>query len=323
MAMFHMANDSGLFRTAAQLSGDGFRREGLNWIRADEGKIGRYDPGHPGTANRYLPLYEAKLASIFDHRASSYGTDQARGYRVLPPTIETNHADKNFEIEPFYWVPERTVQERLATRSWKYAWLLGWRDITHSTNERTLITTAVPRCGCGDTLLLMLPASDRADLVASLLCNMCSLVTDYVVRQKIGGLHLKYNVVKQIPILPPSTYAVADLAFIVPRALELTYTSNSMTPFARDLGYDGSPFGWDEHRRAQLRAELDAWYARAYGLTRDELRYILDPGDVKGVDYPSETFRGLKTNEIRRFGEYRTARLVLQAWDRLERGELG
>ena len=95
-----------------------------------------------------------------------------------------------------------------------------------------------------------------------------------------------------------------------------------MAPFARDLGYDGPPFAWDEDRRAQLRAELDAWYARAYGLTRDELRYILDPADVKGPDYPSETFRVLKKNEIARFGEYRTARLVLQAWDRWSDGEL-
>jgi hypothetical protein len=46
------------------------------------------------------------------------------------------------------------------------------------------------------------------------------------------------------------------------------------------------------------------------------------PADVKGSDYPSETFRGLKANEIQRFGEYRTAHLVLQAWDRMERGEL-
>ena len=90
-----------------------------------------------------------------------------------------------------------------------------------------------------------------------------------------------------------------------------------MAPFARDLGYDGPPFAWDEDRRAQLRAELDALYARAYGLTRDELRYILDPADVKGPDYPSETFRVLKKNEIARFGEYRTARLVLAAYDQL------
>ena len=70
-------------------------------------------------------------------------------------------------------------------------------------------------------------------------------------------------------------------------------------------------------RRVLARAELDAFYAHLYGLNRDELRYILDPADVMGPDYPSETFRVLKNNEIRQFGEYRTQRLVLEAWDRL------
>jgi hypothetical protein len=93
-----------------------------------------------------------------------------------------------------------------------------------------------------------------------------------------------------------------------------------MAAFARDLGYDGPPSAWDEDRRAHLRAGLDAWYARAYGLTRDELRYILDPADVMGPTYPSETFRVLRKNEIAKYGEYRTAKLVLQAWDRLESG---
>jgi hypothetical protein len=63
---------------------------------------------------------------------------------------------------------------------------------------------------------------------------------------------------------------------------------------------------------------LDAYYAKLYGLTRDELRYILDPQDVYGLDFPGETFRVLKDKEIRQFGEYRTRRLVLEAWDRLE-----
>ena len=80
---------------------------------------------------------------------------------------------------------------------------------------------------------------------------------------------------------------------------------------------DGPPFRFDPERRALLRAELDAYYAHLYGLTRDELRYILDPADLMGPDYPSETFRVLKTNELRQFGEYRTQRLVLEAWDRL------
>jgi SAM-dependent methyltransferase len=92
---------------------------------------------------------------------------------------------------------------------------------------------------------------------------------------------------------------------------------------ADDLGYKGNtPFPWDEDRRALLRAELDARIARLYGLTRDQLRYILDPAVVMGPTYPSETFRVLKKNELDRFGEYRTRRLVLDAWDRLERREI-
>ena len=95
------------------------------------------------------------------------------------------------------------------------------------------------------------------------------------------------------------------------------YTAHDLKPWAEDLGYDGPPFRFDPERRSLLRAELDAFYAHLYGLNRDKLRYILDPADVMGPDYPSETFRVLKNNEIRQFGEYRTQRLVLEAWDRL------
>src|SRR5690606_12987326 len=73
-------------------------------------------------------------------------------------------------------------------------------------------------------------------------------------------------------------------------------------------------------------AELDAYYARLYGLSRDELRYILDPADIYGPEFPGETFRVLKEKEIKQYGEYRTQRLVLAAWDAQEaaikRGEL-
>ena len=54
--------------------------------------------------------------------------------------------------------------------------------------------------------------------------------------------------------------------------------------------------------RAVIQAEFFAFYSHLYGLSRDELRYILDPVDLMGPDYPSETFRVLKTNEQRQFG---------------------
>jgi hypothetical protein len=224
--------------------------------------------------------------------------------------------DPSFEPTPRYWVPEAEVTLRLAAKRWTRGWLMGWRDITNATNERTVIATAFPRVGVNHKTPIFF-SEQPVRQTAALLANCLSLAFDYVARQKIGGTSLTYFYLKQFPVLPPSSYAESDLAFVVPRVLELTYTSHAMTPFARDLAYEGKPFAWDEDRRAKLRAELDAFYARAYGLSRDELRYILDPADVKGPDYPSETFRVLKTNEIRRFGEYRTARLVMHAWDAL------
>ena len=151
----------------------------------------------------------------------------------------------------------------------------------------------------------------------TLYANTASLVFDFVARQKIGGANFNFFIPKQLPVLPPNHYTQINLDFIVPRVLELTYTANDLASLARDVGYEGPPFVWNPEHRATLRAELDAYYAKLYGLTRDELRYILDPADIYGDDYPSETFRVLKSNEIRQFGEYRTRRLVLEAWDRL------
>jgi hypothetical protein len=101
------------------------------------------------------------------------------------------------------------------------------------------------------------------------------------------------------------------------RVLELVYTAWDMQPFAQDMGYEGAPFVWNPERRAILRAELDAKYAKLYGLTRDELRYILYPKGVYGEEFPSETFRVLRDKEMKEYGEYRTQRLVLAAWDEL------
>lgn len=197
-------------------------------------------------------------------------------------------------------------------------WLMGWRDICRATDERTVIASVMPRVAVGHTAPLFFTSSDARG-VAAKLGNWSSIVLDYIARQKIGGTHLTYGYLKQFPILAPNAYTEADLAYIVPRVLELTYTAQDLAPWAADLGYTGKPFTFDPTRRAELRAELDAYYARLYGLTRDELRYILDPSDTHGPDYPTVTFPGLKRNEIAAFGEYRTRRLVLAAWDALQK----
>lgn len=285
MAMLHMSNDSHLFK---------------------------YEP-----APDRVPLYEAKLIHQFDHRWATY-TEEGNSRDVTA----TEKASPDFTVTPRYWVSRSEVEDRLNDKSWQHGWLMGWRDICRATDERTVIASVVPLVGTGDTLLLMFPDSKHGARRACLLADQCSLVHDFVARQKIGGTHLKYHVKKQIVNLPPDHYTEADLAFIVPRVLELTYTAHDLAGWAQDLGYNGPPFAFDPDRRAILRAELDAYYAKLYGLTEEELRYILDPANIMGKDYPSETFRVLKHKEQKELGEYRTQRLVLEAWDKLERGSL-
>ncbi len=276
-------------------------------------------------ANR-LPLYEAKMIHQFDHRWATYtaGGDSR-------DVTDAEKVEPRYAATPSYWVSAAEVEERLTKRDregnviwrWNRDWLMGWRDITNATNERTMIASVVPRVGVGNKMpLFIFGSAVTSHQTAALLGNLSALTLDFAARQKIGGTTLNYFYLKQFPVLSPASYSAADLAFIVPRVLELTYTAYDLISWAEDLGYSGEPFAFNAKRRALLRAELDAYYAKLYGLTRDELRYILDPANIMGKDYPSETFRVLKKNEEREFGEYRTQRLVLAAWDKFETGEL-
>ena len=260
-----------------------------------------------------LPLYEGKLIHHYDHRWATYDADgSSRDVTLAEKQVP------EFQVQPRYWVSRQEVHDRLKAQGWDRQWLMGWRDICRSTDERTVIASVAPLGGAGNKWPLMIPSASHRGIMASLLIgSLSSLSYDFCARQKIGGTTMNFFIYKQLPVLPPSAYTQAAIDFIQPRVLELTYTAHDLKPWAEDLGYDGPPFRFDPERRALLRAELDAFYAHLYGLTRDELRYILDPADVMGPDYPSETFRVLKNNEIIQFGEYRTQRLVLEAWDRL------
>lgn len=308
LAMFHMSNDSHLFKTKLELEREGFNQEANHFVQGKE---------------RYLPLYEAKMIYQYNHRHGDF-RDARDGERshVLPTIPAERLRDTSYLTLPYYWVPQNTVSNLLDDKSWKSDWLIGWREVTDArASIRTLVASVIPRVGTNNKFLLMMP-STTARQAAALLGNLCSITCDYISRQKVGGLALNYFTMKQLPILAPNAYTNTNLAFIVPRVLELTYTAHDLSGWAQDLGCDGEPFPFDPDRRATLRAELDAYYAKLYGLTRDELRYILDPSDIMGDDYPSETFRVLKNKERKEFGEYRTQRLVLEAWDKLETGEL-
>ena len=201
-------------------------------------------------------------------------------------------------------------------------WHQAFRSITRTTDERTFVTESIPWSGVGNSAPVIDYENARAIASALVLANMNSLPLDWATRFSMGGVNMSYFIVKQLPVLPPETYledAASGLKYVelvVPRALELTYTAHDLAGFAADLGYQGPPFPWDDDRRHRLQCELDATFSHMYQLERTDVEWILD------APSPSSSFPGLKRNEMNEFGEYRTQRYVLQAYDQLARGEL-
>lgn len=293
--LFNMASDSSLFRQPDELGEDHFN----GWS---------YNDGQ----TEYLPLYEAKMVNIFDHRFSTYrGATQAQlNVGALPRLSVKEHDDPNLEALARYWLKGSDVQAALQMKSGSRC-LHGWRKITNSGNERTFVPFVFPLAAAGDSCLLWFTKDPtQAPL---LLATMSSIVFDYVARQKISGSNMQYFLVKQLVSPAPDFFVRAaswqrnrTLAdWIVPLVLELSYTSWRLRPYAQDLGDNGPPFRWDPERRALLRADLDAGFFHVYGLNRVEAEHVLD------------SFTVVRKYEERDFGDYRTKRLVLEAFDRM------
>lgn len=307
--LYNITDDSDLFRTRAQLEDEGWTRTGN--VFELEGK-------------RMLPLYEAKMVDFYNHRAADVVLSETAVIRKNQPRYLSDHElrDANRLALPLHWVPEfdiptgkvdrrgrptfhKGVTSRLAEVNWDREWLFGWCDVTAATNERTAIAAFIPRAGVGHKYpLIFLPdGADTADKAVGLVACMSSFVFDFVSRQKIGSTSMGVFIWKQLPVLPWSTLR-AHMTFLKPRVAELACTSTDMAGLAADLGYRG-PMVWDEVRRATLRAEIDADMFMLYGISRDDLDYIM------------ETFPIVKRKDQAAHGEYRTKRLILEAYDRL------
>ena len=298
LRMFDMANDSGRFRTRAELASAGWGLEADRFEK--DGKV-------------VLPLYEAKMIHHFDHRFGTYeGQSAAQANQgKLPELDHVAHADARRVTLPRYWVHEEEVAARLDD-AWDRQWLLGWRDITGAEKLRTVIPCIIPRAAANHTFPLMMPSADP-QLVTNLYANLSSIPFDYCARQKVGGTHLTFFTMRQLPALRPTAYAqpapwaqsIQIRDWLLPRVLELTYTAWNLKPFAEDCDDDGPPFIWDPERRFQLRCEIDAAFFHLYGISRDDTAYILD------------TFPVLARAEEREYREFRTKRVVLETYDAL------
>ena len=295
--MFHMTNDSGLFRTHAELE----EREGTYPIGGNR---------FASPAGEWVPLYEGKMVQAFDHRAASVVVNLKNQHRPSQPEPATldQHRDPEWLPAPQFWVLQSEISFPTAS------FLLGFKDVTAPTNMRSMIAALIPGSGVGNTLPIVSIDGRAAADAALLLANFDAVPFDYVARQKIQGQHLNWFIVEQLPVVPPETYESVRFGLrtageIVREAvLELTYTAHDMAPFAHDMGHVDAagdllpPFVWEEERRLFLRAKLDAVFFHLYGVTgRDDVRYVYS------------TFPIVEREETAAYGSYRSRELCL-AW---------
>ncbi len=295
------------------------------------------------------PTWPADTPKLQKNRASTikqHPLNEADGQ-----TIYTIWQSKNSMAQLYQWLKAKAP-----------LFLMGFRDVTNATNERTFVISPLPfSATSGKAPLIWSAKSHVANSL--LLANSSSLAFDYIARQKIGGVSMSIFTVKQLPFIDYNRYNTQALAFLIPKVIELSYTAWDMKGLANAVWAEAGdelrqlllqqhhdsyaalahptnttppewlephlrggcplpPFTWQPERRAILQAEIDAWYAKAYGLTEKELRYILDPTAVMGEHFPSETFRVLKEKDTKNYGldkhgQYRTQRLVLEAWHQM------
>jgi hypothetical protein len=315
LRMFDMANDSHLFHTREELEAQGFTLVGNCFGQRERGA--------------YL-LYEDWMIHQFDHRYNSHDASQ---------TPLEQHQKPSFVPMPRYWVGADKVREKIENLPTQ-RWFVTFRDIARTTDSRTAIFAIIPRAAVSHPVPMVISQKLLKPLGLALFANFNSFVLDFAVRQKLSGYHLTYYNLRQLPVPSPNCYTPDLLDVIVPRVVELTYTAWDLQPFAQDIldevgeetwarwfdsdhlgspapvhdspppswaaGDTPAPFVWDEQRRAALRAELDALYAHLYGLTRDELAYILD------------TFPIVKRKDKAQYGEYRTKRMILERYEETE-----
>lgn len=294
--MFHQTNDAELFHTAKQLEEAGFKRDGPLWKKRKQ---------------VFLPLYEAKMVQMYDHRAASVVVEDANWMRQgqTDGTTPVQHQNPEYTVEPRWWVDATEVLQAVGKEL--PAGFLAFKDITSPTNQRTMIAAAIPWTAVTNHLPLVLTECESRHRMC-LLANLNAVALDYVARQKIGGVTLNFFIVEQLPIFGPDFYERRcpwskreKLAkWIADRVLKLTCVSNDMKPLAEAAGFKPLVHKWDPSERAELLAELDAAFFLLYGVRREDVEYILS------------TFNGIKKESEGLLTGGTTSERILACYDK-------
>ena len=294
--LFNMASSSHLFRTRDSITGSFGHNGKRNWIYSEEGDV-------------LLPLYEGKMTWQFDHRWATYESTEIQHFDNV------HKENTNRTVLPQYWVKlqefEQVFDRKIRSangETWRHKWFLGYRDITNTTNERTVIASIIPKVAANHKYHIVVPSDDNVWAIPCLIANLNSLAFDFIARQKYSSTSLSDFFVKQFPVLAPNTYLASPNWFkgesLVSRirklVIELVYTAEDLRAFADSFEYLGNPFSWNIERRIEIKAELDAIFFILYGFSIEESEHAIN------------SFTRLEINENRQWGEYKSKNMIMK-----------
>jgi hypothetical protein len=207
--------------------------------------------------------------------------------------------------EPKFWIKPELVEKKYATKKDNIEeynkYRLAFRGVAASTNERTLISTMLPK---GVFAEVQIPVIDvrqgsiNLDEQIFLVALFNSFCCDYNIRNRVS-MRLSNFHVYQTPI-PRLSAKDKTFAPIVERAAKLICTTPEFDDLAKEVGLGSHKKGvTDPKERAKLRAELDGMIAHLYELTESEFAHILStfPLVVEEVKSAAmEEFRKLAPN---------------------------
>ena len=300
-----MTNDSGHFWTREQLDEHGAYPVELN----------RWRKGH----EEWLPLFQARMIHHFDHRFNSIeiNSDNVHNPYINIPVTDEQHCNPRFYSGAQYWTEADFVKQKFPDDP---GYAIGFRLITRTTDERTLISTVAPWAGYGNSLPILIADSVEAapalnDCAPLWAANFSSFAMDFVAKRKLQGTNMNWYILEQLPVITRTAYnrqfddvTAADL--VRDHVLRLCYTAWDLQPFAHAQGYQGEPFGWDVEQRRHLRARLDALYFILYGLDRDDAAYVMDSFPITR-----------RNDEHQHNGVYVTKELILRYMSALQAGD--
>ncbi len=293
---FHMTDDSKLFPPRPDWEEKGYRSDGYGRWMGPDGEIA-------------IPLYEGRMIGQYDFSQKGWisGKGRSAAWREIPFDQKT--------IEPQFLMAGRDFSnDKKAIHGCKIALM----DISSATNTRTLIATVLIDTPTGHSVsTITIPGKRLLDTV--LLCSLInSFSYDYMVRQRVGGLHLSFFYLEEIPLpaqIPDDAVRflilnAAGLVFIHPMFSAEWLEIGRKYPSVRERMWQAN---WkvDREERLQAKCAIDAVVAKLYGLSREDLAYILriDESDPTGF------WRVDKDLPV----EQRQTVLTIQAFGHLER----